>query len=56
MVVSQSKEEREMKTEKVYLGNAQVVWTNGAFPEPNRQDQPAAATPPPPQPVDDLPF
>ena len=56
VVVSQSKEERDIKTEKVYLGNAQVVWTNGTFPEPNRQEQPAAATPPPAQPVDDLPF
>ena len=58
VVVSQTKEERDAKVEKIYLGNTQVVWTNGAFPEPNRQDQaqPAAATPPPPQPVDDLPF
>ena len=58
IIVDQSKEERDAKVEKVYLGNTQVVWTNGAFPEPNRQDQaqPAAATPPPPQPVDDLPF
>jgi hypothetical protein len=58
VVVSQTKEEREAKAEKTYLGNVQVVWTNGAFPEPNRQDQPGpvAATPPPPQPVDDLPF
>ena len=54
----QTKEERDAKVEKVYLGNTQVVWTNGAFPEPNRQDQaqPAAATPQPKQPVDDLPF
>ena len=58
VIVSQTKEEREAKAEKTYLGNVQVVWTNGAFPEPNRQDQPGpvAATPPPPQPVDDLPF
>ena len=57
VVVSQTKEEREAKAEKTYLGNVQVVWTNGAFPEPNRQENtPAAATPPPPQPVDDLPF
>ena len=58
VVVSQTKEERDAKVEKIYLGNTQVVWTNGAFPEPNRQDQaqPAAATPQPKQPVDDLPF
>ena len=29
VVVQQSKEEREAKTEKVYLGNVKVVWTNG---------------------------
>ena len=38
VIVSQSKEEREMKTEKVYLGNAQVVWTNGEFPSPPPRD------------------
>ena len=29
VVVAQSKEEREAKVAKVYLGNVQVVWTNG---------------------------
>ena len=29
VIISQSKEEREMKTDKIYLGNVQVVWTNG---------------------------
>ena len=56
IVVAQTKEEREAKQAKTYLGNVQVVWTNGdnvaAAP---RQDQPAA-----PQPAtahaDDLPF
>ena len=56
VVVSQTKEERDSKTAKVYLGNVQVVWTNGdnvdAAP---RTDQPAAAAPVS-QPVDDLPF
>ena len=55
VVVAQTKEEREAKTAKTYLGNVQVVWTNGdnvaAAP---RQDQPQAA--PAAQPVDDLPF
>ena len=41
VVVAQSKEEREAKTAKTYLGNVQVVWTNGdnvaAAP---RQEQP----------------
>ena len=29
VVVQQSKEEREAKQPKVYLGNVKVVWTNG---------------------------
>lgn len=29
VTVSQSKEERESKASKVYLGNVKVVWTNG---------------------------
>ena len=58
VVVQQTKEERDAKVEKVYLGNVKVVWTNGAFPEPVKLDQPAA-TPQPqaaPQVEDDLPF
>ena len=56
VVVSQTKEERDAKVEKTYLGNVQVVWTNGAFPEPNKQENTPVAQPPQPQPVDDLPF
>jgi len=56
IVVAQSKEERESKTAKVYLGNVQVVWTNGdnvaAAP---RDGQPQQAAPVA-APVDDLPF
>ena len=29
VVVQQTKEERDAKVEKVYLGNVKVVWTNG---------------------------
>ena len=29
VIVQQSKDERDAKTEKVYLGNVKVVWTNG---------------------------
>jgi hypothetical protein len=29
VVVQQTKEEREAKVDKVYLGNVKVVWTNG---------------------------
>ena len=53
---SQTKEEREAKQPKVYLGNVKVVWTNGdnvaAAPRTDQPQQAAAQ----PQPVDDLPF
>ena len=58
VVVQQSKEERDAKTEKVYLGNVKVVWTNGENVAAAPRDggpapaQPAAAA----APVDDLPF
>ena len=29
IIVEQSKEERDAKAEKTYLGNVKVVWTNG---------------------------
>ena len=32
--VDQSKEEREAKVARTYLGNVKVVWTNGNFPAP----------------------
>ena len=31
--VDQTKEEREDKVQKTYLGNVKVVWTNGEFPD-----------------------
>ena len=62
IMVEQSKEERESKAAKVYLGNVKVVWTNGAnvaaaprtdgnVPVP-RQSNAASFTPQ----ADDLPF
>jgi len=61
VVVEQSKEERETKAPKVYLGNAKVVWTNGqnvdAAPRTDQQGAPAPQQrAPQPSPVDDLPF
>ena len=59
VIVDQTKEEREAKVGKTYLGNVQVVWTNGenvaAAP---REDAPAPAmaTAQSAAPVDDLPF
>jgi len=57
VAVDQTKEEREAKQPKVYLGNCRVVWTNGTFPEPPPAQ---GAARPAPQPVadnnDDIPF
>ena len=39
VIVSQSKDEREAKMEKTYLGNVQVVWTNGEFPSPPPREE-----------------
>ena len=56
VVIAQTKEERDAKVPKVYLGNVQVVWTNDQnVPAAPRTDQPAVAAPVS-QPVDDLPF
>ena len=41
--VQQSKEERDAKVAKKYLGNVRVVWSNGTFPEAPKQGAPAAA-------------
>ena len=58
VIVDQTKEEREAKVAKTYLGNVKVVWTNGdnvnAAP---RTDQPQQAQPAKVQEAeDDLPF
>ena len=57
IVVAQTKEEREAKQGKTYLGNVQVVWTNGdnvaAAP---RQDQPGNVAMTAATVEDDLPF
>ena len=42
---NQTKEEREAKTAKVYLGNVKVLWTNGTFPEKVPYDSNLAAQP-----------
>ena len=59
VVVEQSKEERDAKAPKVYLGNVKVVWTNGdnvgAAPRDGEQGQPAPAAAAK-GPVVDLPF
>jgi len=56
VTVDQTKEEREAKEPKIYLGNLQVVWTDGeAIPQKEQQSMPmkaAAAN----DSEDDLPF
>jgi len=58
IIVEQSKEEREAKADKTYLGNVKVVWTNGTNVATAPREGGAA---PPPQAApaaadDDLPF
>ena len=58
VVVEQTKEEREAKAEKTYLGNVKVVWTNGTNVDtPPRDGAPAPQAAPQLKPQeDDLPF
>ena len=57
VTVQQTKEERDAKVEKVYLGNVKVVWTNGdnvaAAPKGEAPVAPAQVKE---EVVDDLPF
>ena len=57
VTVQQTKEERDAKVEKVYLGNVKVVWTNGdnvaAAP---KGEAPVALAQAKEEVVDDLPF
>ena len=59
VIVDQSKEERDAKAAKTYLGNCKVVWTNGTFPEPIPFEKPQQAAPAPAATAEvkeDLPF
>ena len=57
IIVDQTKEEREAKVAKTYLGNIRVVWTNGVFPEvPKQGTSKAAPAAVAAAPEDDLPF
>ena len=53
--IQQTKEEREAKVPKTYLGNVKVVWTNGTFPDRVTDGQPKAK-PQPAKVEEDLPF
>jgi len=58
IVLSQTKEEREAKAPKVYLGNCKLIWTDGVVPQvPPRDGAPAPkAKNQSVQEDDDLPF
>ena len=55
VVVEQTKEEREAKAAKTYLGNVKVVWTNGDNVAPAPRDNQPKAEPSSVKP-EDLPF
>ena len=55
VVVEQTKEEREAKAAKTYLGNVKVVWTNGNNVTTAPRDNQPSATPEAVKP-EDLPF
>ena len=55
--VDQTKDERDAKIAKTYLGNVKVVWTNGDNVEvAPRDNMPQQAAPQPAAVDDDLPF
>ena len=56
VVVEQSKEEREAKAPKKYLGNVKVVWTNGTNVDAAPRDNMPAAAPKAKVEDNDLPF
>jgi hypothetical protein len=51
ITIGQSKEEREAKAKKTYVGNAKVVWTDGSIKVAEKVQENA-----PIQAKDDLPF
>ena len=56
VVVEQTKEERDAKAPKTYLGNVKVVWSNGTNVEPAPRDMNSAPATAPAAAQDDLPF
>ena len=54
--IEQTKEEREAKSPKTYLGNVKVVWSNGTNVEPAPRDGAPAQAAPAAAPEPDLPF
>ena len=56
VVVEQTKEERDAKAAKTYLGNVKVVWTNGQNVDAAPRDNNSAPAPAPAAAEEDLPF
>ena len=56
VVVDQTKEERDAKAAKTYLGNVKVVWTNGQNVDTAPRDSNSAPAPAPAKADEDLPF
>jgi len=56
VVVEQTKEERDAKAPKTYLGNVKVLWTNGTFPDRVPFENNAAPVAKPKVEEEDLPF
>ena len=56
VVVEQTKEERDAKVAKTYLGNVKVVWTDGNNVDTAPKDMNSAPAPAPAAAEEDLPF
>ncbi len=56
VVVEQTKEERDAKAEKTYLGNVKVVWTDGNNVDTAPRDNNSAPAAAPAAVEEDLPF
>ena len=56
VVVEQTKEERDAKAAKTYLGNVKVVWTNGTNVDVAPRDNQSTSAPAPAAVEEDLPF
>jgi hypothetical protein len=56
LTIQQSKEERDLKASKTYLGNGKVVYTNGDVKVAEKQDKPLQNTSDKFKDIPDLPF
>ena len=56
VVVEQTKDERDAKAAKTYLGNVKVVWTNGQNVDTAPRDNNSAPASAPAEVEEDLPF